>query len=61
MGFHAIYGSTERPPKVMTSDRLPDVPTIRREIRRTGRRLAYPELGLTVLGVDGTAIILEGP
>ena len=59
-GFHPIYGSTERPPKVMGSDRLPDASTIRREIRRTGRRLAYSELGLIVLGIEGTTIILEG-
>ena len=33
---------------------------MRREIRRTGRRLAYPALGLTVLGTEGTTIVLEG-
>jgi len=59
-GFHAIYGSVERPPKVMRGEWLPEVSAIRREIRRTGRRLAYPALGLTVLGVDGTTIVLEG-
>jgi hypothetical protein len=59
-GFHAIYGSTERPPKHVRGERLPGVAAIRRAIRRTGRRLAYPRLGLTVLGVDGTTVILEG-
>ena len=59
-GFHAIYGSAGLPPKVLRDDRLPDVATLRRAIRRTGRRLAYPALGLTVLGVDGTTIVLEG-
>jgi uncharacterized protein len=58
-GFHAIHGSAERPPKGMRGDRLPGVSTIRREIRRTGRRLAYPALGLTVLGTEGTTITLE--
>jgi uncharacterized protein len=58
-GFHAIYGSAERPPKRMRDDQLPGVAAIRREIRRTGRRLAYPALGLTVLGTEGTTITLE--
>ena len=58
-GFHAIYGSAERPPKVMRDEWLPGVASLRREIRRTGRRLAYPALGLTVLGVDGTTLVLE--
>jgi hypothetical protein len=57
-GFHAIYGSAERPPKIMRDDRLPDVASIRRAIRRTGRRLAYPALALTVLGTEGTTITL---
>jgi hypothetical protein len=59
-GFHAIYGSVERPPKVMRDERLPGVAEIRREIRRTGRRLAYPALGLTVVGTEGTTVTLEG-
>ena len=59
-GFHPIYGSADLPPKRMPDERLPDVSALRREIRRTGRRLAYPALGLTVLGIDGTTITLEG-
>lgn len=59
-GFHPIYGSAERSPKRMRDDRLPGVSALRRELRRTGRRLDYPALGLTVLGVDGTTIVLEG-
>ncbi len=58
-GYHAIYGSTERPPRMMRDDRLPGILAIRREIRRTGLRLAYPALGLTVLGTDGTTMILD--
>jgi uncharacterized protein len=58
--FHPIYGSAERPPKRMQGDQLPGLSVLRRELRRTGRRLAYPALGLTVLGVDGTTIVLEG-
>lgn len=59
-GFHALFGSTLVPPKVMPDERLPAVPAIRREIRRTGRRLTYPALGLTVLSTDGTTITLDG-
>jgi hypothetical protein len=59
-GFHPIFGSTEQPPLVKHDHRLPGLVELRREVRRTGRRLAYPRLGLTVLGIDGTAIVLEG-
>jgi hypothetical protein len=59
-GFHPIFGSTALPPKVMPDERLPGVSALRREIRRTGRRLAYPALGLTVLSTDGPTITLEG-
>lgn len=57
---HPIYGAPEIPPKTVHDDRLPRVAEIRRQLRRTGRQLAYVALGLTVLGVDGTTIILEG-
>jgi hypothetical protein len=59
-GFHAIYGSAELPPKIMRDDPLPEVAVIRQELRRTGRRLAFPRLGLTVLGTEGSTITLEG-
>jgi hypothetical protein len=58
-GFYGIYGSVERPPKVMHDDRLPDAAALRRAIRRTGRRLAYPALGLLVLAVEGATITVE--
>lgn len=58
-GFHPIYGSAERPPKQIRDDRLPGLSVMRRELRRTGRRLAYPALDLTVLGVDGKTIVVE--
>jgi hypothetical protein len=59
-GFFALFGAPEQPPVLMPDDRLPSVAEIRRTIRRTGRRLAYPSLGLTVLGTDGRTIVLEG-
>ena len=59
-GFYGIYGSVEQPPKTVRDDRLPDIPSIRREIRRTGRRLTYPRLGLTVLGTVENTITVEG-
>jgi hypothetical protein len=58
-GFFGLYGAPEQPPLVMSSDRLPSVAELRRTIRRTGRRLVYPMLGLTVLGTEGRTIILE--
>jgi len=59
-GFYGLYGAPEQPPRVMRADRLPGVAEIRRTIRRTGRRLAYPRLGLTVLGTEARTIVLEG-
>jgi hypothetical protein len=59
-GFHPIAGSWAVPPRVVPDDRLPGVAAIRRAIRRTGRRLSYPALGLTVLSTDGTTITLDG-
>ena len=59
-GFHAIYGAVDVRSKVKRDELLPGISALRREIRRTGRRLAYPALGLTVLGTDGTTIIVEG-
>jgi hypothetical protein len=59
-GFHPIIGSWAVPPRVMPDDRLPGVAAIRRAIRRTGRRLSYPALGLTVLSTNGTTITLDG-
>ena len=58
--FHGIFGVAEQASSVSDGDRLPDIAAIRREIRRTGRRLAYPALGLTVLGTRDTTIFLEG-
>ena len=58
-GFHPIWGSTAVPPKVLLGDRWPDVAVLRRELRRSGRRLAYPRLGLTVLGSDGAVVTVE--
>lgn len=58
-GFHGIFASPEQPPLVRRDDRLPDVASLRRDLRRTGRRLSYPRLGLTVLSVEGAIITLE--
>jgi uncharacterized protein len=58
--FHGIFGVAEQASSVSDGDRLPDIAAIRREIRRTGRRLAYPALGLIVLGTRETTIFLEG-
>jgi hypothetical protein len=58
-GFHGVFGSVEQPPRVLEDDRLPSRAALRREIRRTGLRLALPRLGLTVLGTDGSTIVIE--
>jgi hypothetical protein len=55
-----LYGSVEQPPLVLPDDHLPSVAAIRRAIRRTGRRLAFPSLGLTVLSTEGSTITLDG-
>jgi hypothetical protein len=57
-GFHGIFGSAEQPASIRDGDRLPSVSVIRREIRRSGRRLSYRKLGLTVLGTEGTTLVL---
>jgi hypothetical protein len=59
--FHGIFGAPKLPASVTDDDRLPGIAAIRREIRRSGRRLAYRALGLTVLGTQDTTIFLEGP
>jgi hypothetical protein len=59
-GFHVIAGSWAVPTKILPDDRLPSISAMRRAIRRTGRRLRFPALGLTVLSTDGTTVTLEG-
>jgi len=58
-GFFGLYGAADQPPAVLPNDRLPEIAVIRREIRRTGRRLAFPKLGLTVLSTEGTTVTLD--
>ncbi|MFN8634739.1 MAG: SET domain-containing protein-lysine N-methyltransferase [Chloroflexota bacterium] len=57
---HPIFGAAEHPPFSVPDDHLPSVAEVRRLLRRTGRQLRYTTLGLTVLGVDGPTVILEG-
>ena len=59
-GYYGLYGAPEQPASVIQADRLPSVAVIRGKIRQTGRRLAFPRLGLTVLGTEGQTIVLEG-
>lgn len=58
-GFFGLFGSAEVPARVLPDDRLPSVAQIRREIRRTGRRLSFPKLGVTILSTVGATVTLD--
>jgi hypothetical protein len=58
--FYSLYGAPEPAPHVLNDAGFPSLARLRRAIRRTGRRIFLPVHGVTVLGVDGTTVLLEG-
>lgn len=58
--IYNLFGSTEKPPLRFTDKQLPLLSTLRKLIRENGRILSFPNLKITVLGVQNDAAILGG-
>lgn len=59
---HAIYklfGSTHKAPMVMSGNTFPTLKEIRKLIRKTGRQLKYPKLGIIISGTEGKQLFLQ--
>lgn len=57
--IYKLYGSLNVPVEKLTDTKLPKIQKIRELIRKTGKRLSYTKLGVTVLGTEGNRIFLE--
>jgi hypothetical protein len=55
--IHDLYGCLGISPYKLEINRLGSVRQIRKLIRKTGQTLAYPKLGLRVIGVTGNIIL----
>lgn len=56
--FYTLFGSSKKRPFVMKGKTFPSKKTIRENIRKTGRMLSYPKLGITIRGTEGSKIFL---
>jgi hypothetical protein len=51
--IYALFGSFDKPPKILNDTKLPSNEVLRRLIRQTGLTLEFPNLKKKVLGVQG--------
>lgn len=56
--IYKLFGADKKTPKVFSDKTFPSIKTIRSEIRKTGRKLKYPNLGIIILGTEGKQIYL---
>lgn len=57
--IYKLFGSSEKPPLVINDAIFPTRKEIRQQIRKTGRQLKYPKLGVTIVGTEGKQIFVK--
>lgn len=54
-----IFGSEKKPAARYQDSKLPSITVMRQRIRTTGRRIAFPKLGITIDGVKNSILLVE--
>ncbi|MDE2019256.1 MAG: SET domain-containing protein [Patescibacteria group bacterium] len=58
--IYDLYASETKPSLKQSDTQLPPISELRKRIRETGQRLAFPKLGLTVFGIEkGMALVIK--
>lgn len=57
--IYKLFGAAHKQPKVLHDKTFPTLQIIREQIRKTGRQLRYPKLGVTILGTEGKQVFLK--
>jgi hypothetical protein len=57
--IYKLFGSREKLAEKITDTKFPSVKQIRELIRKTGRQLSYPKLGITIEGTEGNRVFLK--
>lgn len=58
---YTLFGNSKERAVVMETAMFPSKKTLRQTIRETGRSLAFPSIGVTVLGVNNDEVVLKPP